>query len=172
MAGWVQRLRGALGMGLTWAAGWAPIGALVGSVLHMVLPGGPLGLGSVIALNAVSFAALGFVGGTAFAGVLRLAERNSRFHELSLPRFSGWGAVGGAVLGGVAATAGMWGGGFGLLGVGMIGAATLLGAASAAGTLALARAADDPALLESHIDEDQDDPALTDADRLELLGPS
>ena len=27
---WLQRIRGAIGIGLTWAAGWAPIGAITG----------------------------------------------------------------------------------------------------------------------------------------------
>jgi hypothetical protein len=149
MRQWLQRIRGAVGMGLTWAAGWAPIGAVVGAVLHVLLPGTPIGLGSVVALNATTFAVLGFVGGTIFATTLRLTEGHHRFDELSLPRFAGWGAVGGLILGAVAVTAGLWGAGFGSLGAAMMGAATLLGAGSAAGSLALARRADDPKPLEA-----------------------
>lgn len=149
MRGWLGRIRGAIGMGLTWAAGWAPIGAVLGWVLHLVLPGGGLGLGGVIALNAATFAVLGFLGGTIFASVLRLTEGRRRFDELSLPRFAGWGAVGGLVLGGVAVSAGLWGGGLGVLGAGMMGAATLLGAGSAAASLAVARAADDRERIEA-----------------------
>ena len=134
MRGWLQRIRGAIGIGVTWAAGWAPIGAAVGTVLHWLLPGAG-GLGGVIVLNATTFAALGFVGGALFATVLRLTEGRRRFDELRVPRFAGWGAVGGLLLGGIAAAAGLWGGGFGVLGAGMMGAATLLGAGSAAATL-------------------------------------
>lgn len=148
MRKWLRRIRGAIGVGLTWAAGWAPVGALVGVVLHAALPGAPIGLGAVIALNATTFAVLGFVGGAIFSAVLRLAEGRRRFDELSLPRFTVWGAVGGILLGGVAVAAGFWGAGFGPIGAGMVGAATLLGAGSAAGSLALARRADDRELLE------------------------
>lgn len=147
MKEWLRRIRGAIGLGLTWAAGWAPIGAVVGAVLHVVLPGAPVGWATVVALNAATFAVLGFVGGGIFATVLRLAEGHHKFGELSLPRFAGWGALGGVLLGGMAVAAGLWGGGLGLLGAGMMGAATLLGSASAAGSLALARKAEDRELL-------------------------
>lgn len=166
MRGWLQRLRGALGMGLTWAVGWAPIGAVVGTVLHYLLPGAGLGLSGVIVLNATTFAALGFVGGTIFATVLRLTEGHHRFDELSGPRFAGWGALGGLLLGGIAATAGLWGGGLGVLGAGMMGAATLLGAGSAAATLAVARAADAGGRLEGGAG----DARLREAEQDALLG--
>ena len=32
MKNWLRRVRGAIGMGLTWAAGWSPIGAVIGLV--------------------------------------------------------------------------------------------------------------------------------------------
>jgi hypothetical protein len=134
-------------MGLTWAGGWAPIGALVGVVLHAVLPGTSIGLGTVVALNAATFAGLGFVGGTIFATVLRLTEGQRRFDELSVTRFAVWGALGGALLGGAAVTASLWGAASGLLAAGMTVAATALGAGSAASSLILARKADERSLL-------------------------
>jgi hypothetical protein len=134
---------------LTWAAGWAPIGAVVGVVLHVVIPGAPVSLGTVVALNATTFAVLGFVGGTMFAGILGLTGGQRRFEELKITGFAAWGAIGGTLLGGIAVMADLWGAGFGLIGAGMMGAAALLGAASAAGSLALARSADDQELLES-----------------------
>lgn len=168
VSGLLRRIRGAIGMGLTWAVGWAPIGAVLGGVLHAILPGSSLGLGSVIALNAASFAALGFVGGAVFSAILRVAEGSRRFDQLSLPRFAAWGAVGGLLLGAAAAMIGMWGGGYGLLGAGMIGAATILGAVSAAGSLALARVADDRELTVSG--QDVADVGLTSSERDHLLG--
>jgi hypothetical protein len=168
VSGRLRRIRGAIGMGLTWAVGWAPIGAVLGAVLRLVLPGSPLGLGSVIALNAASLAALGFVGGAVFSAILRVAEGRRRFDQLSLPRFAAWGAIGGLILGGAAATIGMWGGGW-LLGTGMMGAATILGAVSAAGSLALARGADDRELIASA--GDVADVGLTSSERDHLLGP-
>ena len=168
MRGWLRRIRGAIGIGLTWAAGWAPIGAVVGAVLHFLLPGAPLTLGSVIALNATTFAALGFAGGATFATLLRFTEGHRRFHELSLPRFAVWGALGGGLLGGLAVTVGLWGAGFGPIGVAMMGAATLLGAGSAAGSLAVARMADEGPMLESG--EPVAEAGLTETERRHLLG--
>jgi hypothetical protein len=147
MGNWLQRIRGAIGMGVTWAAGWAPIGALVGIVLHAVLPSTSIELATVVALNAVTFAGLGFLGGTIFAAVLRLTEGQQRFDALSVPRFTAWGALGGALLGGIAVTAGLWGAGSGLIAVGLTGAATMLSAASAAGSLVLARRAGERGLI-------------------------
>lgn len=149
MRRWLQRIRGAVGLGLTWAAGWAPIGAVVGVVLHVVIPGAPVSLGTVVALNATTFAVLGFVGGTIFAGILGLTGGQRRFEELRMAGFAAWGAIGGTLLGSVAVMADLWGAGFGLIGAGMMGAAALLGAASAAGSLALARSTNDQELLES-----------------------
>jgi hypothetical protein len=138
MKKWLQRIRGAIGTGLTWAAGWAPLGAVTGWVTGLVL-GFPLGI--VTANYAVMFAVLGFIGGTIFSAVLTLAEGRRSFDQLSLPRFVAWGAVGGLLLGGLATTAGLLGAGLTTLGAVIAGASTLLGAGSAAGTLVIARAA-------------------------------
>jgi hypothetical protein len=143
MKTWLQRARGALGIGLTWAAGWAPIGAVTGWVTGMVL-GFPL---AVVTTNyAVMFGVLGFIGGTIFSTVLRLAEGRRSFDQLSLPRFVAWGALGGVLLGGLATTAGLIGAGLTTLGAVITGASMLLGAGSAAGTLVIARAAQRQAL--------------------------
>ncbi len=85
--------------------------------------------------NALQVAVLGFINGAAFSAVLRIAEGRRTFGELSLWRFAGLGALGGLVV------SLLTGGGF-------LVAFTVLGAGSAAGSLALARGADDP-LLES-----------------------
>lgn len=145
MKKWLRRIRGAIGMGLTWATGWAPVGAVTGWITGLFL-GFPLG---GIAFNyAVMFGVLGFVGGTIFSTVLRITEGRRTFDELSLPRFTAWGALGGLVLGGLSVMIGLLGPGLGLLDAVMAGVATLLGAGSAAGTLAIARKADDRWLLE------------------------
>jgi len=150
MKGWLRRIRGAIGMGLTWATGWAPVGAVTGWITGLVL-GFPLG---VVAVNyGVMFGVLGFVGGTIFSTVLRIAEGRRTFDQLSLPRFTGWGALGGLVLGGLSVMIGLLGPGLGMLDAVMAGVATLLGAGSAAGTLAIARKANDGSLLESSDEE-------------------
>ena len=145
--GRLRRVRGAIGLGLTWAVGWALIGGVVRLVIGAVgaVPGG-VGLWPVVQVNALAFAALGFVGGSLFSGVLMLIEGRRRFDQLSLPRFATWGALGGIALGGMASALVMWGSGFVAL---KIGAAAVLGAASAAGSLTLARKANDPELLEA-----------------------
>ena len=145
MTRWLQRLRGAIGMGLTWAAGWVPVGAVTGLITGAVL--GLFPLGRITVNYAVLFGVLGFVGGTIFSTVVSIAEGRRRFAQLSLPRFVAWGALGGLMLGGLAVTAGILGSGFTVLGAVIGGVATLLGASSAAGTLMIARAADDQVLL-------------------------
>lgn len=84
----LQRIRGAIGIGLTWAAGWAPLGAVTGWVTGTVL-GFPLDV--VTANYAAAFGVLGFLGGTIFSAVLSLAEGRRDFNQLSLPRFVAWG---------------------------------------------------------------------------------
>jgi hypothetical protein len=134
----LQRLRGAIGMGLTWAAAWAPLGAVTGWIAGVIL-GFPLGV--VTANYAMTFGVLGFVGGTIFSTVLRVADGGRSFDQLSLPRFVVWGALGGLLLGALAVAAGLLGAGLTPLGAVIAGASTLLGAGSAAGTLLIARAA-------------------------------
>lgn len=144
-----RRLRGALGMGLTWALGWAPIGAVLGSVIWLV-EAPPVPLLTVLGVNATTLGILGFVAGTLFSTVLRLGEGRRRFGELTLPRFAAWGAIGGLLLGGLTVVVGFWGAGtIPALGMTVAGGATLLGAGSAAGSLALARRAEDRDLLDA-----------------------
>ena len=151
MRNWVRRVRGAVRMGLTWAAGWTPIGGIIGLVLGSTL-GPPNGVIAAALVNAAVFGALGFVGGTIFSTVIRLAEGRRRFDELSLPRFIGWGAVGGLILGVLAVVAGLWGPGLQAVdGVIMV-VSVSLGAGSAGGSLALARQADDRELLAASAD--------------------
>jgi hypothetical protein len=129
-------LRGAIGMGLTWALGW--FGA--GMVFRLIV-----GSGTGDVPFPIVFAMFGFLSGVTFSGVLKLVAGRRRFDELSLGRFAGWGAVGGLVLSGVlAATAGP--GGDPLM---LYPALALAGAGSAAGTLALARRAEAPRLLDA-----------------------
>ena len=142
MKSWLQRVRGAIGIGATWAAGWAPIGAVTGWLTATLLDFPSSVVAPVAGNYAIMFGVLGFMGGTLFATVLRLAEGRRSFEQLSLPRFVGWGALGGIVLGTLATSASLLGAGFTPLGAVIVTAATLLGAGSAAGTLVVARAAD------------------------------
>ena len=127
MKKWLERIRGTLGMGLTWAAAWLGGGTIVGLVL--VGGGGVLALAQISVMSTVA----GFVGGVIFSAVLGIAEGRRRFDEMSLPRFAAWGAVGGLLMSLL-----IGGGGLPVI----MAAFTLLGAGSAAGSLALARRAD------------------------------
>jgi len=163
MKKWLKRIRGAVGMGLTWAAGWFGVGALI-EVVTMVL-----GISSAMAALelAAAFAIMGFIGGAAFSVVLGIAEGRRRFDEMSLSRFAGWGAVGGllimALVLAVSASAVTLP--FVLV-AGVVGA--LMGAGSAAGSLALARRADDRELLDAGAEVAE--VGLTKEEKRELLG--
>src|SRR5688500_6154388 len=133
MKKWFRRIRAALGMG----AIWVTIGALGGaSVMEGVVdPHAEIG-----DMWPPFFAMLGFAGGMLFSVILWISEGRRRFDELSLPRLTGLGALGGLLMGGLAtadlnAAAPFW-----VRAVVLI-APPILCAASAASTLMLARRA-------------------------------
>ena len=142
---WLRMVRGAIGMGLTWAAGWFGAGMIVRLIV---------GSGTGDLPIPIRFALFGLFAGVTFSGFLRLAAGRRRFDELSLGRFTGWGAVGGLIMYGIlAATAGPAGEPLMLAPV-----LALAGAASAAGTLSLARKAEGAAALDA-----ESEPAAIDA---------
>lgn len=126
---WLRRIRGAIGMGLTWAAAW--FGA--GMILLLVV-----GVGAADVPFPLFFGLLGFLAGATFSVVVGIVEGRRRFDQMSLPRFAGWGALGGLLLSGVFVLLAGLGGEFLVLGP----VFALAGAGSAAGTLALARRAE------------------------------
>ena len=94
----LRRIRGAIGMGLTWAFGWAIAGLLIGA-LSVLLPGRLWdAFFEVFDAPLPALAVPGFFAGVFFSTVLGIAARRRSFRELSLPRFAAWGAVGGALL--------------------------------------------------------------------------
>ena len=137
MKKWLRRLRGAIGMGLTWAAAW--FGA--GMVLLLVV-----GVGAADVPFPLFFGLLGFLAGATFSGILGIFARRRRFDEMSLPRFAVWGALGGLLLSGIVALAA--GPGAEILVLGPVFA--VAGAISAAGTLALARRAEERELPDAN----------------------
>ena len=141
----LKMLRGAIGMGVTWAFGW--FGA--GMILRLIV-----GSGSGDVPIPIVFGMLGFFSGVTFSGVLKLVAGRRRFDELSLGGFAGWGALGGLLLSGLlAVTAGPGGDPLWFFPV-----FAFAGAVSAAGTLALARRAEGP-LLEGRTPTDSTDGA-------------
>lgn len=136
MRKWLARVRGALLMALTWAVIWAPFGPLLGVIVD---PDGTMDE-PWIAVGALP----GFVCGLLFSVVLGIAERRRSLHELSLTRVATWGAMSGLFL--MVLNTGALGTPntehlFWRARYIIIGGVTLLSAASAAGSLLLARMA-------------------------------
>lgn len=145
MRRWLRRIRAAMRMGVAWGLAWFAAGMVLLLIVGPHAADVPFPIG---------FGFLGFLAGALFSLILGLVERGRGFHQLSLPRFAGWGAAGGllfAVL--FVLTVTLTGAGA-LLGdlvfLGPLFAAA--GAASAAGSLALARRADDQASLNAGMD--------------------
>ena len=128
MGTWLRRIRGAIGMGITWAAVWFAAGSV---------PRWVFGVNTDAPLPLV-FGVFGLMAGMVFSAVLALTEGRRSFDEMSLPRFAGWGAIGGLLLSALVAKVGSlaWGDVLAL-------APTLAvaSAVSAAGSLAMARRA-------------------------------
>ena len=159
MKKWVRRIRAAVGMGLTWGAAWFGAGMILllfsGFDADVPFP--------------LLFALLGFIAGIAFSGILGSIERRRRFDQMSLARFAGWGAAGGLLLSvifGFATALGgesLWGE---MLVLGPV--LALAGAASAAGSLGLARMAERRELSDASVDPAEAE--LTEGERRDLLG--
>jgi hypothetical protein len=83
-----RRIRGAVGMGLVWAAAWFVAGLLVARVpgFFSDLP------------FALLFAPFGLVTGIFFFGILVVIERRRGLDRMSLSGFAVWGAVSGVLL--------------------------------------------------------------------------
>ena len=88
MKKWGRRIRGAIGMGLTWGAAWSGAGILLAVVTGF----------KADAPFPLIFGVLGFIAGVIFSAFLALTEGRRRFDQMSLPRFAGWGATGGLLL--------------------------------------------------------------------------
>jgi hypothetical protein len=163
----LRRIRGAIGTGLTWALAWALGGILIG-IASNVLPFLPWdALFKVFDAPLPALAVPGFVGGVLFSIVVSLAARRRRFSDLSLPGFALLGAVGGLLLSLVPAVMVLLGlatmaeGALGLWQLTAIIAVPLMlmSAASATGSLLLARAGESRELL-----ADADELAILEAD--------
>ena len=159
MRKWLRRIRGAIGMGLTWGAAWSGAGLL----LARVSPVNP------DLTFALLFGPLGFATGIIFSGILVAIEGGRGLDRASLARFAGWGAASGLLLSGIfvvgAALRGgaLWGE-FLLFGPPL----AMAGAVCAAGSLAVARWAE-----RRELPGPSGDPAeaeLTEDEERELLG--
>lgn len=169
MKKWLKRVRGALGMGLTWALA----GFLAGIGIELIHNVWPNPLGSAVDIWPAVLAIPGFFGGVAFSAVLGIAGRRHRFDELSLPGVAASGAVGGflvslipavmVAIGLATPNVPLW-----QITLALLGPLTVGGAIAASGSLALARMAEDRERLDD--DRHVTDVGLTKEEERELLG--
>lgn len=97
MNNWLPRIRGMIGLCLTWAAGWAVAGVLTG-VASLLLPWLPWdSFFKVFDAPLPALAIPGFIAGAFFSVLIGFAERRG-LDALSLARFSVWGAAAGLLL--------------------------------------------------------------------------
>lgn len=131
MKTWLRRISVALRMGLTWAVPWVCVAFLIEAFVD---PHGRIAdiWPAVLGLPA-------FLGGVFFSVVLGIAARGRTFDELSLPRFTAWGALAGLMVSALPFLLSTPAGGDWLRATLIIAPVTVLTAVSAAGSLALAR---------------------------------
>jgi len=124
----LRRIRGAIGMGVTWAAVWFAAGSV---------PRWVFGVNTDAPLPLI-FGLFGLVAGMVFSAVLALTEGRRGFDQMSLPRFAVWGAMSGVLLSALFAKAASLGWGDVLA---LAPTLAVASAISAAGSLAMARRA-------------------------------
>ena len=141
MKKWLRRVRAAVTMGLMWAVPWAIVAVVIGMVVDPDE--------SMDEMWPLIGAYPGFLGGVLFSIVLSIAERRRNLSELSVRRFGAWGAAAGLVIGVVPFMLGTPSPEVDVarLAAVVIGSFTLMSAASAAGSLALARRGETRELL-------------------------
>jgi hypothetical protein len=120
-------------MGLTWAVVWGFVGGTPRWVFGLRADA-PFG---------IIFGVLGFIAGVVFSVVLVMAEGRRRFDQMSIPRFAGWGAVGGLALAGIFTRMASLGASDALV---LTPVFMVASAACASGSLALARRVERPEL--------------------------
>ena len=93
----LRRLRGMLGMGITWAVGWAILMFIIGTIIGVVDPD-QIDEGEEPWRLALMVGTVGLISGSVFALIFSSAERRKRIRDLSVLRSTLWGALGGAAL--------------------------------------------------------------------------
>ncbi|PYO05271.1 MAG: hypothetical protein DMD30_14315 [Gemmatimonadetes bacterium] len=155
MRKWLRRIRGAIGMGFTWGAAWAGAGIVLAVVTRF----------RADAPFPLVFGVLGFIAGVIFSALLALTEGGRTLDQMSLPRFAGWGAMGGLLLSALFARAASLGWGDVLA---VAPTFALACAVCASGSLAMARRAVRRDLPDSR--GETAEAALTDHEKRKLLG--
>jgi hypothetical protein len=123
----LRKLRGLMGVGLTWGILWAMVVAAIGVVIGVVDPDSidpgesPLIAGAIVGFQ-------GFVAGVGFGILLSFAETRKTILDLSLIRVAIWGLLASVALPFLTG-----------MPIGMLWFVCLLGAASASASVAIAR---------------------------------
>ncbi len=155
MGKWLRRIRGAIGMGFTWAAALFAVGSV---------PRWVFGVNTDVPIPLV-FGVFGFIAGLTFSALLMLTESRRSFDEMSIRRFAGWGAITGLLL------SVLWANAVSLSWGEVLAIAPLFALACAvcsSGSLALARRAVTRELPDSRVNTAEAE--LTDHEKRKLLG--
>ena len=97
MGSMLRKLRGLLGVGLTWGIAWAAITAIIGTVIGIIDPDSidpgesPLIAGAIVGFQ-------GFVAGVGFGLLLSFVETRKTILGLSVLRAATWGLLASAAL--------------------------------------------------------------------------
>lgn len=92
-----RKLRGMIGMGLTWGVAWAAIFYVIISIVAVVDPPS-IDAGEQPAFLAAFGGAFGFISGAVFGLLLSLAEGRRKLLDITPARAAIWGALGAATL--------------------------------------------------------------------------
>jgi len=92
-----RKLRGLLGVGVTWGALWSAIGAGIGLISGIVSPGA-WELANPVLKWAVGMGLYGLVSGVGFGSLLALRGARRTVFDISLRRASIWGVLGAAAV--------------------------------------------------------------------------
>ena len=155
MGKWLRRVRGAIGMGFTWAVAWSVAG---------LVPRWLFGFNTDAPFPLI-FGVLGFVAGVIFSVLLMLTEGRRGFDEMRISRFAAWGAVGGFLLSAIFTRAASLGWADAMA---IAPTFAIASAICASGSLALARRAGMRQLAD--IRGDTAEAKLTDHEKRKLLG--
>ena len=155
MGKWLRRVRGAIGMGFTWAVAWSVAG---------LVPRWLFGFNTDPPFPLI-FGVLGFVAGVIFSVLLMLTEGRRGFDEMRISRFAAWGAVGGFLLSAIFTRAASLGWADAMA---IAPTFAIASAVCASGSLALARRAGMRELPD--IRGDTAEAKLTDHEKRKLLG--
>lgn len=137
----MRRIRGLLGVGVTWGVLWGAIGALIGLVVGLVA--GDVALSAPILEWALGMGAYGVVSGLGFGTLLSLGEGRRTLRDLSLGRVAVWGVLGSALVPLGFGALGFFEAGTTLMDVlGAIGVTATLGGTFASGSVVMARRAE------------------------------